>query len=70
MTATFTAPASCAGVIAVIVVVLTTVTFVAATPPIITFVAPLKAVPVMVMRVPPAVVPPTGLTAATFGAET
>ena len=49
------APAVPAGVVAVMMVELTTITLVAATPPIVTPVAPVKLVPVMVMTVPPAV---------------
>ena len=57
VTTTFTAPAACAGVIAVMVVALTTTTLVAAVPPNVTAVAPVKLVPVMVTLVPPAVGP-------------
>ena len=52
-----------------IVVALTTVTLVAATPPIVT-VAPLtNCVPVMVMDVPPTSVPLLGLTLLIVGAD-
>ena len=40
----------------------TTTTFVAATPPTVTLLAPVKLVPVMVMAVAPKVVPEFGLT--------
>jgi len=52
----------------VIEVALTTVTAVAAAPPMVTDVAPLKLVPVMVTAVPPAVLPVFGLIAVTVGA--
>ena len=68
VTATFTSPAACAGVVAVMVVALTTTTPVAALPPKVTLVAPVKPVPVMVTAVPPAVVPVSGLTLVTVGA--
>jgi hypothetical protein len=51
----------------VIEVSLTTVTFVAATPPIVTPVAPVKFVPVIVTLVPPPVGPEIGLMALTVG---
>src|SRR5581483_5829634 len=64
----FTAPAACAGVVAVIVVLFATATFVAALPPNVT-VAPLaKPVPVIVTDVPPAVVPELGEMPLTVGA--
>lgn len=47
---------------------LTTVTLVAAAPPMVTPVTPVKFVPVMVTLVPPAVVPVFGLMAVTVGA--
>ena len=56
------APALPAGVTAVTVVELTTLTEVAATPPIVTELAPVKFVPVIVIAVPPAVGPVFGLT--------
>ena len=62
-----------AGVVALIWVALTTVTNVAALPPIFTEVAPLKLVPVIWTWVPPAVLPPLamlpplGLIAVTVG---
>ena len=48
VTTTFTAPAACAGVVAVIEVVLTTLTFVAEVPPKVTVAPAAKLVPVMV----------------------
>ena len=68
VTATSAAPAACAGVVAVIVEALTTITLVAALPPMVTAVAPVKLVPVIVTLVPPAVVPLFGATAVTVGA--
>jgi len=70
VTATVTAPALPAGVVAVIDVALTTVTFVAATPPNITVAPEAKFVPVIVTAVPPAVVPLFGLTPVTVGGAT
>ena len=68
VTVTLTAPAACAGVAAVMVVLLVTTTFGAALPPMLT-VAPLaKFVPVMVTDVPPAVVPVFGEPLLTVGA--
>jgi len=70
VTITVTAPAECAGVVAVIDVLLTTTTVVAAVPPNVT-VAPLaKFVPVIVTPVPPAVDPLFGLTPVTVGVPT
>ena len=68
VTNTLEAPAVPAGVVAVIVVALTTVTSVAATPPMVTPVAPAKSAPVMVMVVPPAPDPVLGETLVTVGA--
>ena len=68
VTNTLAVPAAPAGVVAVIDVALTTVTEVAATPPIVTTVASVKFVPVMVTLVPPRVVPLVGDTAVTVGA--
>ena len=68
VTDTFTAPAAFAGVVAVIDVALTTVKLVAATPPNVTAVAPVKLVPVIVTLVPPATGPEPGLTPVTVGA--
>jgi hypothetical protein len=56
------APAVPAGVTAVSVVALTTDTLVAAAPPIVTEVVPVRFVPVIVIAVPPAVGPWFGLT--------
>ena len=67
VTETFLAPAVEAGVTAVILPGLTTTTLVAAMPPTITLVAPVKLVPVMVMDVPPKIVPDFGLTLASVG---
>ena len=61
VTAMLLAPAVPAGVTAVIDVDDTTTTLVAATPPTVTLVAPVKLVPVMVMAVPPRVEPEVGL---------
>ena len=47
---------------------LTTITLVAAVPPMVTAVAPVKPVPVMVMAVPPAVEPLVGEILVTVGA--
>ena len=55
-----TAPALRAGVIQVIVVLFTTLIFVATNPPNVTDVAPVKFVPVIVTFVPPAVLPDDG----------
>ena len=68
ITATSTAPAACAGVVAVMVFALTTVKLVAATPPNVTAVAPVKLVPVIVTLVPPATGPEPWLTLVTVGA--
>ena len=67
VTVTFTVPAEPAGVVAVIVVLLTTVTPVAALPPRLTVAPATKLVPVIVMAVPPVVEPDTGVTLATVG---
>ena len=61
------APAVPAGVTAVTVVELTTTTLVAATPPIVTLVAPVRFVPVIVIGVAPPVGPTAGLTALIVG---
>ena len=63
-----TAPAACAAVVAVIEVLLATVTFVAAVPPKLTVAPARKPVPVMVTAVPPAVEPLVGEIALTVGA--
>ena len=62
VTATLFAPAVPAGVTAVMLVAETTTTLVAATPPTVTLVAPVKFVPVIVIAVPPAVEPEVGET--------
>ena len=67
VTDTLTGPAECAGVVAVIEVALTTVTLVAAAPPNVTAVAPVKLAPVIVTDVPPAAGPEFGLTLDTDG---
>ncbi len=69
VTSTLTAlPAVPAGVVAVMLVELTTVTLVAATPPMVTPVAPVKSAPVIVMTVPPTVEPVVGEILFTVGA--
>jgi hypothetical protein len=60
-------PALPAGVVAVMVVLLTTVTFVAAVEPKVTVAPVAKFVPVMVTAVPPEVDPVLGLTPLTVG---
>jgi hypothetical protein len=70
VTATVTAPALTAGVVAVIVVALTTVTPVAAADPNVTVAPDAKFVPVIVTAVPPAVVPLFGDTPVTVGGAT
>src|SRR5205823_11966521 len=70
VTVTVTAPAACAGVVAVICVALTTTTFVAAVPPKVTVAPAAKFVPVIVTPVPPAAGPVFGLTPLTVGAVT
>ena len=59
---TLTAPAAWAGVVAVIVVALLTVNELAAVPPKLTAVVPVRLVPVRVTVVPPAVLPVGGVT--------
>ena len=68
VTATLCAPAIPAGVFAVICVGDTITTLVAAAPPTVTLVAPVKFVPVIVMAVAPVVGPVIGLTDAMVGA--
>jgi hypothetical protein len=70
VTVTVTAPAVPAGVVAVIEVLLTTVTFVAAAEPNVTVAPEAKLVPVIVTDVPPAVEPVLGLTPVTVGLTT
>ncbi len=67
VTVTSTTPEP-AGLSAVTLVALTTVRLVAAVVPKSTTVAPVKPVPVMVTRVPPAAGPEVGLRAVTVGA--
>ena len=67
VTVTVTAPALPAGVVAVIDVALTTVTFVAEALPNVTVAPDTKFVPVIVTAVPPAVVPVFGDTLVTVG---
>jgi hypothetical protein len=70
VTVTVTAPAACAGVVAVIVVLFVTTTFVAAVPPNVTVAPETKFVPVIVTAVPPAAGPLFGATLLTDGATT
>ena len=70
VTVTLTAPAVPAGVVAVMLVLLTTVTFVAAVLPKVTVAPEAKLVPVMVTAVPPLACPLFGLTPATVGVTT
>ena len=70
VTVTSTLPAAPAGATAVIEVAELTVNNVAAVAPNLTAVAPLKLVPVMVTRVPPAVEPLAGLRPVTVAAPT
>ena len=62
------APLTYAGVVAVKVVEFTTLTFVAATLPIVTVVPGVKPVPVKVIDVPPPVVPEVGAILTKVGA--
>ena len=62
VTATLFAPAVPAGVTAVMLVEETTTTLVAAMPPTVTLIAPVKFAPVIVIAVPPAVAPEFGVT--------
>jgi len=70
VTVTVTAPALPAGVVAVIVVLFTTATLVAAILPNVTVAPAVKFVPVIVTAVPPAVDPLLGLTLVTVGSAT
>jgi hypothetical protein len=70
VTVTVTAPALPAGVVAVMVVLLTTTTFVAAALPNVTVAPEAKFVPVIVTAVPPEVEPLFGLTLVTVGLTT
>jgi hypothetical protein len=67
VTVTVTAPAACAGTVAVIDVLFTTTTFVAAVPPKVTLAPAAKFVPVIVTPVPPVVSPLFGETLLTIG---
>ena len=69
VTVTATAPAACGGVVAVIVVLLTTLTPSAALPPTLTVAPGAKSVPVIVTAVPPSVGPDPGVTPVTAGAN-
>src|SRR5262245_22127634 len=68
VTVTPTAPAVCAGDVAVMVVALTTVTAVAAVPPTLTVAPAMKPVPLIVRAVPPLVDPKLGDTLVIVGA--
>ena len=70
VTATLFAPAAPAGVTAVMLVAETTTTLVAATPPTVTLVAPVRFAPVRVIAVPPIVEPLVGLTDVIVGGTT
>ena len=70
VTVTVTAPAVPAGVVAVMVVLFTTVTLVAAAEPKVTVAPEAKLVPVIVTAVPPATGPLFGLTPLTVGLTT
>jgi hypothetical protein len=67
VTVTVAAPAACAGVTAVIVVLSTTVTLVAGSASNVTAVAPPKFVPLIVTAVPPFTSPEAGLIDVTVG---
>jgi hypothetical protein len=67
VTVTVTAPALPAGVVAVMVVLFTAITFVVAVPPNVTVAPAAKLVPVIVTAVPPAVDPLFGDTLLTAG---
>jgi len=67
VTNTLAAPAACAGVVAVIDVLPTTFTDVAAVPPRLTVAPARKPVPAMVTEVPPDTVPVVGVIDATVG---
>lgn len=70
VTVTVTAPVLPAGVVAVMLVLLTTTTFVAAALPNLTVAPDAKFVPVIVTAVPPAAAPLLGLTLVTVGGAT
>jgi hypothetical protein len=67
VTTTLAVPAAPAGVVALMVVGFTTEKVVAAAPPKVTLLAPVKFVPVMVTLFPPATGPELGLTEVTVG---
>ena len=67
VTSTLTDPAERAGVVQVMVVAFTTLKTVAAVPPKVTPVAPVKLVPVSVTMVPPAVLPVAGVRLVSVG---
>lgn len=67
VTTTLAAPADPCAVVAVICVALLTVKLVAAVPPMLTAVAPVKFVPVIVTLVPPVVGPLDGFIVVTVG---
>ena len=69
VTTMLTAPAACAGVVAVMDVLLTTVTPVSGDPPMLTVAPARKPAPAIVTLVPPVVVPLLGVIEATVGAE-
>ncbi len=69
VTSTLLAPAVPAGVLQVMVVALFTVRLVAAVPPKVTPVAPVKLVPVSVTTVPPPVGPLGGFTLVSVGGD-
>ena len=70
VTTTLTAPAACAGVVAVTWVAESTVNDAAAVPPKVTALAPVRFVPVSVTTVPPSVDPEAGATEAIDGGGT
>ena len=70
VTTTFTDPTACAGVVAVICVMLETVTPVAAVPPNETVAPVMNPVPAIVTGVPPETLPLLGITLVTVGAAT
>ena len=68
VTRTDAVPAVPVGTVALIEVELTTLKLVAAAPPMVTALAPVKFVPVIVITVPPSVVPVEGETLVMVGA--
>ena len=69
VTKTLAVPTLPAGVVAVMDVALTTTTLVAAVPPMVTLVAPVKLVPVIVTAAPPTNGPLAGLMDVTVGMD-